>query len=216
MFALLSQAKRRGSDLDLYINYLRNFEKSHLRISEPARVASFFSSISFISNFKVNENVTEENSATPQFYVGLNEMSDWLQHEIESRFPLQQSNISHDMWSSAISTPTTLENSDRRMKSEDFTRDHVRSLTAYDSALPVFPKSPKAPENTSLIDGEGGANKDGLNWASNSNPKGASVLSAVRNQVCMDRSMINDVISWSHMISGSQLRVARNRIDGTC
>ena len=194
IFALLAQAQRRGSDLDLYINYLRKFEKSHLRISEPARVASFFRSVSFIGSFKVNENVAGENSASPQFYVGLNEMSDWLQHEIESRFPAQQSNISNSMWSSAISTPNTLENSAWRKESKGYTKDHLKSLSAHDGVLSVFPKSPKSSDNTSLIDGEGGPNKDGLNWASNLNPKGASVLSAVRNQVCMDCSMMNDVI----------------------
>jgi hypothetical protein len=188
IFALLSQAKRQGSDIDLYINYLQKYEKSLLRVSEPARVASFFSSISFISDHKVIENIAAKNSAAPQFSVGLNDMSDWLQHEIESRFPSQQANISHDMWNSAISTTNTPENSAGRKKEKSISEDHIEPLSAYDSALLVFPKSPKSSDNTSLIDGEGGANKDGLNWASNLNPKGASVLSAVRNQVCIDCS----------------------------
>lgn len=183
IFAVLSQAKRQGSEIDLYLNYLKKFEKSLLRISEPARVTSFFSSISFISNFKVNENINEKNSATPQFYVGLNEMSDWLEHEIEYRFPSQQSNISDEMRSSATSTPKTLESSAWRKKGKNCTTDHVKPPSAYDSALLVSPKSPKSSDNSSLFDGEGGTNKDGLNWASTLNPKGASVLSAVRNQV---------------------------------
>ena len=229
---MLSSAEKPGLNIDIYRQYLQKFEKPLSHVSNPARVTSFFDNLLYIYHFEVGDRRTNSSSSPAQYTVGLNEMSDWTDSEIESRFPLSsQSGFSPLSTQSPISSsidshrkPTDDErnygseigsdespvnqnqNNEYKQKSDrnhealiqiadvnshtrktvtanttnnnNITRSLSLSQYAIKSISNIAPLT-MAPTDESL---------DGVNWASTSNPKGASVLSAVRNQVSVRKS----------------------------
>lgn len=160
---MLSGAQRDQHDISIYKRYLLNFEKSLSHISEPARVKAFFDTVRYIRSFDMSNNFSTSASPSAQFTLGLNEMSDWLQHEIESRF---------------LSTAPTIN------VSQSATASHFdvlgRTLVEDNSANSLSSLSPQ--RDIPVLNGDS-ENMDNINWSSSLNPKGMSVVSTVRNQV---------------------------------
>ena len=160
---MLSGAQIDQHDISIYKRYLINFEKSFTRIKEPARVKAFFDTVRFIHAFDMsNKNPTGASSST-EFTLGLNEMSDWLQHEVESRF-------------SSTAPDVNVSKSAYASQFEVFGGTRTEENSA-DSPLPLLPLI-----DIPVLNGDG-ESMDNVNWASSLNPKGMSVLSTVRNQV---------------------------------
>ena len=160
---MLSGAQRDQHDISIYKRYLLNFEKSFSRISEPARVKSFFETIRYIRAFDMSSNFSTGASSSTQFTLGLNEMSDWLQHEVESRFSSAASNISVSQLASASHFDVL-----------------IGTRVEENSPNPSSSLSPQIDIPSLNGDGE---SMDNINWASSVNSKGMPVVSTVRNQV---------------------------------
>lgn len=160
---MLSGAQRDQHDISIYKRYLLNFEKSLSHISEPARVKAFFDTVRYIRAFDMSNNLSTSASPSAQFTLGLNEMSDWLQHEIESRF---------------LSTAPEI-NVSQSAAARDF--DVLgRTLVEDNSANPSSSLYPQI--DIPVLNGDS-ESMDNINWSSSLNPKGMSVVSTVRNQV---------------------------------
>lgn len=188
-FAIISRAETRASD-SIYFQYLLKFGKSFERMSEPARVASFFENAHYIYTYEMDKESSADVASSSQFSLGFNEMTDWLQHEVDSRFSTNPRNDSLSRSTAAtygrnivrntlngngssIECSSDAEKVRRSLLSseEDFKREKfIRSLLELEAVAPV-------------IDEDSDSKTEGLNWASASNPRGFPVLSIVRNQV---------------------------------
>lgn len=160
---MLSGAQRDQHDVTLYRQYLLNFEKSFSRISEPARVKAFFEAVRYIRAFDTSKKNSTGASSSAEFTLGLNEMSDWLQHEVESRF----SSTTPDFNVSQLAYTSP---------SESFSESTVVAKSR-DPASLLYPQV-----DIPVLNGDSGG-MDNVNWASSLNSKGMSVVSTVRNQV---------------------------------
>jgi hypothetical protein len=81
---MLSSGEGHNYDLNVYLQYLLKHNKPTTRLSESKRLSSFYESMLYIKNFEdYNHN---DSGALKSFTLGLNDMSDWLPDEIESRF----------------------------------------------------------------------------------------------------------------------------------
>lgn len=187
-FAMISRAETPASD-SIYRQYLLKFGKSFERMSEPGRVESFFESVHYIYTHEISKKSSADGASSTQFSLGFNEMTDWLQHEVDSRFSINPRNDSlpqsavaingRNYVMSALNQETKIEcvsDAEKVRRSvlsleENFEREKViLSLLQLVAVAPV-------------IDEDGETKTDGLNWASASNPRGFPVLSIVRNQV---------------------------------
>jgi hypothetical protein len=188
-FAMISRAETPASD-SIYHQYLVKFGKSIERMAEPARVESFFESVHYIYTYEMSKSISADGASSTPFSLGFNEMTDWLQHEVDSRFSINPGNDSLPLTTVAIdgrnylistsnddeSRIECLSDAEKVRRSllsseENFEREKIiRSLLEFGAAAPV-------------IDEDGEPKTDGLNWASASNPRGFPVLSTVRNQV---------------------------------
>jgi hypothetical protein len=188
-FAMISRAEIPASD-SIYRQYLLKFGKSIVRMSEPARVAAFFESVHYIYSYEMSKKSSADGASSTQFSLGFNEMTDWLQHEVDSRFSINPGNNSLPLTAAAINGRNyvikTLNDDESKIEcvsdaekgrrsllssEENFEREKViRSLLELEAVAPV-------------IDEDGEPKAEGLNWASGSNPRGFPVLSIVRNQV---------------------------------
>lgn len=192
-FAIISRAATPASD-SIYFQYLLKFGKSFERMREPARVASFFENAHYIYTYEMDRGSLADVASSSQFSLGFNEMTDWLQHEVDSRFSTNPGNGSLSRSTAAtygrntvinelngdVSRIECVSDAEKVRRSllsseENFEREKfIRSLLELEAVAPV-------------IDEDSDSKTEGLNWASASNPRGFPVLSIVRNQV---RSLI--------------------------
>ena len=160
---MLSGAQRDHRDVSLYRQYLLNFEKSFSRIREPERVKAFFEAVRYIRAFDTNKKNSTGTSSSAEFDLGLNEMSDWLQHEVESRF--SSTTPDFNVSQLAYVSPSAI-----------FSESRVVA-DSRDPASLLYPQV-----DIPVLNGDS-ESMDNVNWASSLNSKGISVVSTVRNQV---------------------------------
>lgn len=131
-----------------YLEYLFRFGKSESRALSPARFERFRSSLLYVQ--KQNQKFR---SSETHFTVGLNDMSDWFEDELASRF-------------STNNGPSTSSSSPSLSSG---TAEFRGSKSANDTAGVDVP----AP----TLNG-----RSSLNWASVDNPLGRSIVPPIRNQ----------------------------------
>jgi len=72
-----------GSDRAAYVEYLTRHGKDPTRALDPARVAAFTAAAAYVGDGRSDSN----HSVGRSFSMQLNEMADWLPHELQARFP---------------------------------------------------------------------------------------------------------------------------------
>ena len=165
---ILTKAVTVTHKLKIYEEYLLKFDKPISRLHDPVRIASFFDSLLFVYRHQVDEIATNMSFATE-----MNQMSDWLEDEIKSRFVL----------------PPISTEGQQKFITEKIGHTYSQGAVLLHSQLmshPEYELTSKPIVVSSVIrltTPDGGL--DNLNWASSSNPKGMSVLSSVRNQVIL-------------------------------
>lgn len=189
-FAIISRAETPASESGIYRQYLLKFGKSFARMSEPARVATFFESVHYIYDYEMSKRNSAHGSSSTQYSLGFNEMTDWLPHEVESRFSMNQGNSSLSTSGAAVSktnyvmeSPGDGESTTEPVSDAEKVRRSVLSLEENFEREKVILNLLHFVAAAPAIDEDGEAKTGGLNWASDLNPRGSPVLSIVRNQV---------------------------------
>ena len=164
---ILTRTVIQSHDVKIYEQYLLKFEKPISRLSNPVRIATFFDNL-----LSLHEDETHENAAHKSFTTEVNEMSDWSDDEIKSRF------VTNLFFS--------------EMQEEPFNVKAIRILgpdaVHSQSQHQLEFQSEYNPSQVSSLISLTAPDYDfsNMNWASSSNPKGMSVLSSVRNQVILN------------------------------
>jgi len=145
-----------GGIKDEYERYLIGFKKDVARLTDPKRLERFVDALEFIARMQGTITQTQHN-----FTAGLTEFSDWFQDEIEVAFPPLQPLPS----TSFINVGTTREN-----------------LEMLKAALEAS-TSNTTEDGVPILRGSGDEDfSKSINWCTQNNPMGTSVISAVRNQ----------------------------------
>ena len=166
---ILTRTVIQSHDVKIYEQYLLKFEKPISRLSNPVRIATFFDNL-----LSLHEDETHENAAHKSFTTEVNEMSDWFDDEVKSRFATILTEKQEEPFNmkasrifiqNAVSSPSQ-DQSEFQSKYNPNEISSITSLTVPDDDF------------------------GNMNWASSSNPKGMSVLSSVRNQVILNSSSL--------------------------
>lgn len=155
-----------------YIAYLRTFGKSLDRLTDSRRVERFKHQIQIIHEHNARE--TAKGKAGTAFSLQLNAMSDMLPEEVNQLFGYRNNKKNVTREHSQTSKKGL------RKKKQDSEDDE----SYYHSNLyPFFGKKKLGKAKEALW--KNVVVPETINWSNNDNPIGSSVMSSVRNQVCL-------------------------------
>ena len=157
---------------NLYATYLQKFGKSMKRMEDPRRTAKFLESYDIVSSHLADQN------SKHTFQLELNHLSDLLPEEVEKMFA-----NSEEVHQQATDTSRNLLNPSKSFNIP-WTIPNIADVVASINVPWLLPGDGSENKNVDDYDDETVLElPSSIDWSSNNNPIGASVMSPVRNQV---------------------------------